>query len=102
MSSTQAEDPVPGRPHPLGAEVRDGGVGFCVLSQSGTRVELLLYDDANAAEPDRVIQLDPRRHRTNDYWHVFVPGLSAGQFYGFRVYGRFEPEEGYWFDGDKA
>ena len=33
----------------------------------------------------------PQRNRTYDYWHVFVPGVAAGQLYGYRVYGPEQP-----------
>ena len=49
---------------PLGATVQPGGVNFSVFAKSATVVELLLFDDGEAAQPARVIPLDPRRHRT--------------------------------------
>src|SRR5262249_46485237 len=36
------------------------------------------------------------------YWHVFVPGLKAGQIYGYRVGGAFDPLSGMRFDPDKV
>src|SRR5215471_20484840 len=87
---------------PLGATLSPEGVNFSVFSKSATRVELLLFDDVQAAQPARVIRLDPRRHRTYHYWHVFVPGLQAGQLYGFRAVGPFKPELGLRFDGTKV
>ena len=65
-------------------------------------MELLLFDRVEEAQPGRVIRLDPRRHRTYHYWHVFVPGLKAGQLYGYRVRGPFEPARGLRFDPDKV
>ena len=49
-----------------------------------------------------MIPLDPRTHRTYHYWHVFVPGIGAGQAYAYRAYGPFEPENGLRFDPDKV
>ena len=49
---------------PLGATVTADGVNFSVFSRSATAVELLLFDDAEAAAPSRVVRLDPREHRT--------------------------------------
>ena len=49
-----------------------------MFAKSATVVELLLFDDGNAAQPARVIPLDPRRHRSYHYWHAFVPDLAAG------------------------
>ncbi|MGB7291289.1 MAG: hypothetical protein WBD99_03870 [Thermodesulfobacteriota bacterium] len=86
---------------PLGATVYSGGVNFSVFSKSATLVELLLFDDQNAAQPAKVIPLDPNRHRTYHYWHVFVPDLKPGQIYAYRAHGPFAPERGLRFDGEK-
>jgi glycogen operon protein len=87
---------------PLGATVTGGGVNFSVFSRDATLVELLLFDSEDAAKPSRVIPLDPRRHRTYHYWHVFVPDLQPGQVYAYRAHGPFAPEQGLRFDGDKV
>ena len=44
---------------PLGATVDSGGVNFSVFSKNATVIELLLFDDENAAQPAKVIPLDP-------------------------------------------
>ena len=86
---------------PLGATVYPGGVNFSVFSKNASSVELLLFDDANAAEPARIIFLDPNRHRSYHYWHVFVPELEPGQIYAYRVDGPYAPEKGHRFDREK-
>jgi glycogen operon protein len=91
-----------GQPYPIGATVQPGGVNFCVFSKNATAIELLLFDSADGARPAHVIQLDPERHRTFYYWHVFAHGLGAGQLYGYRVHGPFAPERGRRFDGSKV
>ncbi len=53
------------------------------------------------ARPSRVIPIDPFANRTYHYWHVFVPGVEAGQVYGFRAYGPFDPTRGLRFDPSK-
>ena len=65
-------------------------------------MELLLFDGVEEAQPARVIRLDPRRHRTYHYWHVFVPGLTAGQLYGYRVQRAVRPRPRPRFDPDKV
>jgi glycogen operon protein len=90
-----------GQCYPLGATFRPGGVNFCIYSESAATVELHLFDDADDAKPARVIALDPRRNKTFYYWHVFVPDLEAGQLYGFKVHGPWDPAQGQRFDGDK-
>ena len=69
----------PGSPFPLGASVAEGGVNFSVFSRKADAIELLLFDDAGAPAPSRVVRLDARAPRTYHYRHVFVPGLRAGQ-----------------------
>jgi glycogen operon protein len=87
---------------PLGASVVPGGVNFSVFSRQATRMELLLFERAEAVQPSRVIELDPRRHRTYYYWHVFVPGVRPGQLYAYRAFGPFDPAHGLRFDPSKA
>jgi glycogen operon protein len=91
-----------GRSAPLGATVAAGGVNFSVFARRAGLIELLLFDDVDAAKPARVIPLDPAQHRTYHYWHTFVPDLAPGQLYGYRAHGPFAPREGLWFDRDKV
>ena len=91
-----------GRSFPIGATILPGGVNFSVFSRRATRVELLLFDCAEAAQAACVIDLDPRIHRTYHYWHVFVPGIGAGQIYAYRVFGPFDPGQGLRFDPSKV
>jgi glycogen operon protein len=87
---------------PLGATVVHGGVNFSVFAKNAERIDLLLFDDANAAAPSETIRLDPHVHRSYHYWHAFVPGLDAGQVYGYRAHGPFAPERGLRFDAGKV
>ena len=91
-----------GRSFPLGATLSPGGVNFCVFSRQATRIELLLFDCAAAVQPAHVVDLDPRTHRTYHYWHVFVPGIGAGQVYAYRAFGPFDPRQGLRFDASKV
>jgi isoamylase len=95
-------EPSTGRSFPLGAAVLFNGVNFSVFSREASRVELLLFDDAEAPRPTRAVKLEAREHRTYHYWHVFVPGIRAGQLYGYRVTGPFAPEHGLRFDPSKV
>ena len=90
-----------GRSFPLGATVLGDGVNFSVFSREASRVDLLLFDDPAATHPARVIELDPRAHRTYHYWHVFVPGIGPGQVYAYRAAGPFDPARGLRFDPAK-
>jgi isoamylase len=92
----------PGKSFPLGASLGADGANFSVFSKHARAVELLLFNRADDIRPSRVINLDPRTQRTYHYWHTFVPGLEAGQLYGYRAYGPFAPEKGLRFDGTKV
>ena len=83
-----------GRSFPLGATLVNGGANFSVFSRSATRIDLLFFDRVDDARPSRVIPIGPLENRTYHYWHVFVPGVEAGQIYGFRAQGPFEPDSG--------
>ncbi|HTY76193.1 MAG TPA: glycogen debranching protein GlgX [Candidatus Bathyarchaeia archaeon] len=92
----------PGASSPLGATPGRGGINFSVFSRHATAVTLLLFDRADAPAPARFIPIDPAAGRTYHYWHVFVPGLAAGQLYGYRVEGPWEPDQGLRFDSTKV
>ncbi len=92
----------PGRSHPLGATVVPGGVNFSIFSRSASRVELLFFDREDDGRPACVIPIDPVANRTYHYWHVFVPGAQAGQIYGFRAHGPFDPASGFRFQPGKV
>jgi len=83
-----------GRSSPLGATLADSGVNFSLFSRSATGVELLFFDQEDQGQPERVICLDPVTNHTYHYWHVFVPGVEAGQIYGYRIQGPYDPSMG--------
>ena len=85
----------------MGATVSRQGANFSVYSKHATGIELLLFDRADDARPSSVIRIDPATNRTYHYWHVFVPGVKAGQIYGYRVSGTFDPSSGMRFDDRK-
>jgi isoamylase len=88
---------LPGTVAPLGATVLPGGVNFSVYSKNADRIDVLLFDRADAREPARIVQLD-HGNRTYHYWHGFVPEIGAGQVYAYRAHGPFAPERGLRFD----
>ena len=90
-----------GRTHPLGTTVYPSGVAFSVYSRSATAVELVLFDDADAPRPSRVVRLDPVVNRTFHFWHVLLPGVKQGQHYGWRMQGPHDPARGQLFDAGK-
>jgi glycogen operon protein len=90
-----------GQSSPLGATPYPDGANFSVYSKHATAVDLLLFDSVDDARPARVIRIDPP-NRTYHYWHVFVPAVKAGQIYGYRVEGPFDPQNGMRFDPAKV
>jgi glycogen operon protein len=92
----------PGRSFPLGATPSPCGVNFSVYSRDALGVELLFFDSEVDARPARVFPLDRFANRTYHYWHRFVPDARAGQIYGYRVRGPFNPSQGLRFDDSKV
>src|SRR5262249_6909323 len=73
-----------------------------LYARSATRVELLLFDGEEDPAASRVIEIDPATNRAYHYWHVFVPGVRAGQIYAYRVDGPKVRERGLRFDPAKV
>jgi isoamylase len=90
-----------GFPLPLGARGYMDGVNFTLFSRYARRVRLELYADCLDAKPSRSIDLDPVHNRTGDIWHVWVKGITAGQYYAYRVDGPYEPAAGHRFNFNK-
>src|SRR5687767_4439577 len=67
-----------GAPYPLGASWDGDGVNFALFSENATGVELCLFD----TDGERRLRL---ADRTDQVWHAYLPGLSPGQRYGYRV-----------------
>ncbi len=82
---------------PLGADVQQGGVNFALFSAHATSVMLCLFSPDGKTETDRILLPE----RTGDIWHGFVKGLKAGQLYGYRVDGPYEPSNGHRFNANK-
>ncbi len=97
----QLTAPATGRSFPIGATLINGGTNFSIFSRTAASIELLLFDNVDDARPSCVIPIDPLANRTYHYWHVFVPGVKAGQVYGFRAFGPFQPDRGLRFDPSK-
>jgi len=91
----------PGSSSPLGATVFPGGVNFSLFSRDATGIKLLLFERVDDFRPSRIVTLDPKRNRTDHYWHIFVSGLEPGQLYGYQLDGPFDFRSGYRFDPAK-
>jgi isoamylase len=82
----------PGRPFPLGSTLTAHGTNFSLFSEHATKVELCLFDADDAEERVPVVE------RTAHTWHVELPGVGAGQRYGYRVHGPYDPHAGHRFN----
>ena len=91
-----------GHSYPMGATVYAEGVNFCLYTHHGQSVELLLFNDVEDVKPARTVRLEPVHNRTAHYWHTFVPGLTDGQIYGYRVHGPYDKSRGCRFVGQKV
>jgi glycogen operon protein len=85
-----------GRPTQLGATFDGQGTNFALFSAYAERVELCLFDD-NQNEVERITLPE----YTDEVWHGYVPDIVPGQLYGYRVHGRYAPEEGHRFNPNK-
>jgi isoamylase len=88
----------PGSPYPLGATWDGEGVNFAIFSEHATAVELCLFDSPGASESSTTISLP---ESTDDVWHVYLPDVRPGTYYGYRVHGPYEPRLGHRFNPAK-
>src|SRR5690625_61545 len=86
-----------GLPYPLGATWDGSGVNFALFSANAEKVELCLFDPGGR----RQIEAIPLPEQTHEVWHGYLPDISPGQLYGYRVYGPYEPSQGHRFNPHK-
>ena len=86
-----------GAAQPLGAHIVENGINFALFSAHAEQVELCLFEPGAARETRRLTL----PARSGDVWHGHVPGLGAGQHYGYRVHGPYEPGAGHRFNANK-
>ncbi|KAG6557828.1 hypothetical protein Mapa_000595 [Marchantia paleacea] len=105
--TNQADDricgkPLRGRPLPFGPFSMNDGVNFSVHSSGASAVSLCLYTEADLEKGQitKEIELHPEFNKTGDVWHVFLPAIAPNLLYGYRVNGRFSPEEGCCYDSN--
>jgi isoamylase len=85
----------PGQPYPVGATFDGTGTNFAIFSRVATRVELCLFDhDGNETRIDLP-------EVTAAVWHGYLPGVTPGQRYGYRVHGPYDPDQGQWCNPNK-
>lgn len=83
-----------GKYYPLGATPYPDGVNFALYSRHARAVFLLLFERPDAL-PSDIIRVE---QRDRYIWHVFVHGIGAGQLYGYKVLGEYDPAHGLRFN----
>ena len=79
----------PGDSYPLGATYDGAGTNFGLFSEVAHRVELCLFDDDGTETRVGLHEVD------GFVWHGYLPGISPGQRYGYRVHGPYQPADGH-------
>src|SRR5215212_9579547 len=87
----------PGRPEPLGVTIMRGGANIAVYSAHAAAIEVCLFDATGTTQLERL----PLPYRTGDVFHALIPGLDAGERYGLRAYGPYDPARGHRFNPAK-
>ncbi len=87
--------PWPGTWAPLGATPDDEGTNFALWADRADAVELCLVDD-DGQETRWTLP-----ERTFHVFHGYLPGVRAGQRYGYRVHGPWDPAHGARFNPAK-
>ncbi|SDQ74175.1 glycogen debranching protein GlgX [Quadrisphaera sp. DSM 44207] len=78
---------------PLGVHLTPGGARAAVLARHAEAVEVCLLDDDGAGGLlERRVRLPQRRHGV---WSGSLDGVRAGQRYGLRVHGPWDPARGH-------
>jgi isoamylase len=88
----------PGSPFPLGATWDGRGVNFAFFSEGAAGIDICLFDKPDASVPNSIIRLT---ERTNNIWHVYLPGLAPGQRYACRARGPYDPANGLRYNPSK-
>ncbi len=95
VSRYTAREPEPSLPlsgpSRLGAHLTAQGVNVAVFASHATAVEVCFVDDFHSHSSERRFSLNKCRHGV---WAGHIPGIRAGQPYGFRVHGRWDPDQG--------
>ncbi|HKD67545.1 MAG TPA: glycogen debranching protein GlgX [Candidatus Binataceae bacterium] len=88
----------PGVPYPLGATCNGTGVNFALFSENATGVELCLFGGSDGNDEQARIEIT---EQSDQVWHIYLPGISPGQRYGYRVHGPYDPAAGHRFNAHK-
>ncbi|MCW2552994.1 MAG: treX [Mycobacterium sp.] len=85
----------PGNAYPLGATYDGAGTNFSLFSEVAEKVELCLIGRDGVEQRVNLDEVD------GYVWHAYLPTVTPGQRYGFRVYGPWDPDAGHRCDPSK-
>ena len=85
----------PGDAYPLGATYDGAGTNFSLFSEIAEKVDLCLIDERGNESRIPLDEVD------GYVWHAYLPNITPGQRYGFRVHGPFDPAAGHRCDPSK-
>jgi isoamylase len=86
-----------GSPHPRGATWDGKGTNFALFSANATKVEVCIFDAEASHEVERIALPE----YTNQIWHGYLPDVTPGTIYGYRVHGPYAPDAGHRFNPNK-
>ena len=89
-----------GDPHPLGATFDGTGTNFALFSSSAEHVELCLFGGPRDRSLDE--QRIDLQEVDGHIWHAYLPDVTPGQHYGYRVHGEWNPDAGLWHNDTKV
>jgi len=78
----------PGAAYPLGATYDGTGTNFAVFSEAAEMIELCLFDRQGVERRLLIDDVDAFVH------HIYLPGVTPGQRYGYRAHGPYHPHRG--------
>lgn len=97
-NSEETREPIPvwpGSAYPLGATYDGAGTNFALFSEIAEKVELCLISREGTETRIPLEEVD------GYVWHAYLPTVSPGQRYGYRVHGPYDPENGHRCDPSK-
>ena len=97
-TSEETPEPIPvwpGSAYPLGATYDGAGTNFALFSEIAEKVELCLISREGTETRIPLEEVD------GYVWHAYLPTVSPGQRYGYRVHGPYDPENGHRCDPSK-
>ncbi|WP_024287764.1 glycogen debranching protein GlgX [Cellulomonas sp. KRMCY2] len=81
-------------PHRLGVHLAGDGVDVAVLASHADAVELCLLDPDATSDDGWAERRIPLSGPVHGVWFTHATGVRAGQHYGFRAHGRWDPAAG--------